>query len=224
MSISAQLYWSFRSPYSYLGIKRYREMERVYGVEIEFRPVQPIAIRDPEFFERVNAKWLTYLLKDCTRVAEFYGLPFQFPSPDPVVMDLQTREIAIDQPYIHWLTRLGVEAARRSKGIAFADEVSTMIWGGTRNWHHDENLVPAVERAGLDLDELCAAVNIDEAGYDAEIEANHQALDKAGHWGAPTLVINNEVFYGQDRIGMSVWRMKQLGARAGQKLLAKTLN
>ncbi|MGH6781444.1 MAG: 2-hydroxychromene-2-carboxylate isomerase, partial [Sphingomonadaceae bacterium] len=48
---------------------------------------------------------------------------------------------------------------------------------------------------------------------DAEIAANQVALERAGHWGVPTLVFNGEPFFGQDRIDLALWRMEAAGLR-----------
>ena len=47
----------------------------------------------------------------------------------------------------------------------------------------------------------------------AEVEQNHQALDAAGHWGVPTMVLRNEPFFGQDRIATLRWRLDQYGLK-----------
>ena len=211
MTLKADLFWSFRSPYSYLATKRYRQLTDEFDLDITLRPVMPLAIRDPTFFERNNPLWLSYLIRDCMRVAEANELPFTLPSPDPVNMNLQTREIFEDQPIIFWLTRLGVAASRAGKGLEFADEMSSMIWGGVKQWDLEENLKAAAGRAGLDLPTLRKAIEGNEDDYDGDIAANQRALEKAGHWGVPTLVFENEPFFGQDRIDLAVWRMKQKG-------------
>jgi 2-hydroxychromene-2-carboxylate isomerase len=212
MTLKCELYWSFRSPYSYLGAKHYRRLTQEFDLEIDVRPVYPIAIRSPDFFDKVNPLWIPYVLKDCQRIAEYRGLPFQFPDPDPVVMNNETREISTEQPYIFKLSRLGVEARRRGRGLEFIDEVSDAIWGSHLvDWHKAEKLAPVVARAGLDLAEMEAAIEGREAELDAEITANQAALEAAGHWGVPTLVFEGEPFHGQDRIDMAVWRLKQRG-------------
>ena len=216
MTLTVDLFWSFRSPYSYLATPRLVSLEQQYDLAIDVRPVYPIAVRTPEFFEQVNPLWVPYLLRDTQRVAEQLELPFVWPKPDPIVMDMATRAISPDQPYIHRLTRLGVAAARRGKGLAFLDEVSRLIFGGTENWDQGDHLARATARAGLDLAELDAAITADPDGHAAEIEANQKALDDAGHWGVPTLVFEGEPFFGQDRIDLCLWRMGQKGlARRG---------
>src|SRR5690606_2122652 len=154
MTLAADLFFSFRSPYSYLAVGRYRELAETHDVEIALRPVYPLAIRQPDFFERNHPNWLRYTLVDVMRVAQFHGIPFGPPRPDPIVQDIATRTIAVEQPYIRRITRLGQAAARRGKGLAFAHEAGKLIWGGAENWHEGEHLAGAAERAGLDLAEL----------------------------------------------------------------------
>ncbi len=212
MTLQADLFWSFRSPYSYLAIGRIVQLTRDYDLEVAVRPVFPIAIRTPEFFKEVNPLWVAYLLRDVFRVAEMNGIPFAWPKPDPVVMDMATRTISPDQPYIHRLTYLGVEAARRGRGLAFIDEVSRLLWGsGVESWDQGDHLAGAAARAGLDLAEMEAAIDAGRAGYEAEVAENQKALEAAGHWGVPTLVFEDEPFFGQDRIDLCVWRMRQKG-------------
>ena len=64
------------------------------------------------------------------------------------------------------------------------------------------------------LAELDAEAQRDEMALDAEIAANQNALEAAGHWGVPTLVFAGEPFFGQDRIEMVRWRMEQKGIEA----------
>jgi 2-hydroxychromene-2-carboxylate isomerase len=209
--LNADLFFSFRSPYSYLAIDRYRRLAEEYAVDIAMRPVYPLAIRQPDFFERNHPNWLRYTFTDMFRVAQYEGIPLGPPRPDPIVQDVASRRIAEEQPYIRRITRLGQVAARRGKGLAFAAEAARLIWGGAQNWHEGDHLAGAAERAGLDLAELDAEAESDADTLDAEIAANQQALEDAGHWGVPTLVFDGEPFFGQDRIAMAKWRMEQKG-------------
>jgi 2-hydroxychromene-2-carboxylate isomerase len=211
MTLSADVFWSFRSPYSYLAIGRYRRLAEDYDLTINLRPVYPLAIREPTFFERNHPNWLGYTMRDMFRVAQFHGIPFGPPRPDPIVQNVMTRKIADEQPYIYRLTRLGQAASRRGKSLAFCHEAGMLIWGGAENWHEGDHLKGAAERAGLDLAELDAEALADAEALDAEIAANQQALEASGHWGVPTLVFEDEPFFGQDRIDMAVWRMEQKG-------------
>ncbi len=215
MTLEAHLYWSFRSPYSYLGTKQYRDLTEHYDLDIKVKPVYPIAIRNPGFFKEINPLWIPYLLKDCNRVADYRGLNFRWPRPDPVVMNIETREISKDQPYIFKLTRMGVLAAEQSKGMAFIDAVSNALWGeGVENWHYPENFSKIASKADLDLQKLEDQLSGNEERLDNIISTHQDELEASGHWGVPTLVFENEPFFGQDRIDMAIWRMKQRGLQA----------
>src|SRR5215475_14086023 len=159
MTLSVDLFWSFRSPYSYLATGRLRRLSEEYDFDLQVRPVLPIAVRLPEFFKRVNPLWPPYLLRDTTRIAQFNGIDYSWPRPDPIVQDFTTREVAAEQPYIYRLTRLGVDAVERGRGLPFIDEVSKIIWSGKiENWHEGRHLADATARAGLDLRTMDAAV------------------------------------------------------------------
>ena len=211
MTLRADLFFSFRSPYSYLAIGRYRMMTEAYDLEIALRPVYPLAIRQPDFFKRNHPNWLGYTRRDVLRVAQCEAIPFGAPRPDPIVQDMMTGTIADDQPYIRRITRLGQAAARRGQGVAFAHEAAQLIWGGAEGWHEGDHLAGAATRAGLDWSELEAEAADDADILDTEIAANQAALEAAGHWGVPTLVFQGEPFFGQDRIAMVQWRLEQHG-------------
>lgn len=212
MTLQADLFFSFRSPYSYLAIGRYRAMAEEYDLKIGLRTVLPIAIRDPSILFTGSPNVGRYIFRDAARSAEMLGIPYRWPRPDPVVQNLMTREIAADQPYIHRLCRLGEAAQQHGRGLAFAHEVAQLIWSGTvDDWHEGDHLAEAAARAGLDLAALDAEVTADPARFDAAIAANQEALEAAGHWGVPTLVFKGEPFFGQDRIAMAQWRMEQHG-------------
>lgn len=214
MTLSVDVYWSFRSPYSYLATRRLVELKQAWEVDIQFRPVYPLAVRKTDFFATVNPAWVKYVQRDAPRLAEFLGLPFRWPKPDPIVQDMTTLRVAEEQPYIRRLTRMGQAAADRGRGIDFADAVSSLLWGGTRGWNEGDHLRGAVVRAGLDIDALDAAIDADPHAYDARIAANQAALEAAGHWGVPTMVFEGEPFFGQDRIDVLEWRLKQRGLAA----------
>jgi 2-hydroxychromene-2-carboxylate isomerase len=214
MTLSVDLFWSFRSPYSYLATPRLVELHREYDLDIRVRPVLPIAVRIPDFFERVNPLWPPYVMRDTMRIAESLGLDYAWPRPDPIVQEFPSRRVAAEQPYIHRLTRLGAEAVRRGRGLPFIDEVSRIIWNGKIDgWNEGTHLAEATARAGLDLGEMDAVVERDATALDAIIAANQEDHLAAGHWGVPTMAFQGEPFFGQDRIDLLVWRMKQHGLR-----------
>lgn len=214
MTLRYELYWSFRSPYSYLATPRLAALEREHDVAADVRVVYPIAVRQPDFFVRSDPLWLSYFMRDVHRTAEFVGLPFKWASPDPVFMDPLTRTYPKEQPHIHRLTRLGQAAVDRGRGLRFLDEVSRTIWSGAvKDWHSGDHLAQAASRAGLDLAEMDAAVSADPDGFDRRIEANQEAQRAGGHYGVPLMVFEGEPFFGQDRIDQLKWRLERRGMK-----------
>lgn len=202
------LFFSFRSPYSYLATPGALDVIRDFDVDINFRPVLPQAVRNPDFFDPKRLNKVKYILLDWNRRAEMFGMHHEWPSPDPIVQDLTTFVIEKEQPYIYPLVWMGVEANRRGKGVEFAKEISHLIFGGTRDWHEGEHLTKATERAGLNLASMQDAIK-DPASHIKEVEANHEALDASGHSGVPNFVYKGEPFFGQDRIDSLRFQLKK---------------
>ena len=214
MSLAVDVYWSFRSPYSYLAVPRLRELSETYDVDVRMRPVYPLAVRSEGFFTKQDPLFVPYLVRDCRRQGEFLGLPLAWPNPDPVVIGANLNGAA-EQPHLDLLMPLGVIASHKPQAMAFYDEVSRLIWSGQdMPWNEGDKLARAIARAGLDMDELQAEAAGKSAEIAAEIEANQEAHRAAGHWGVPTMVFENEPFFGQDRLDVLVWRLKQHGLQA----------
>ena len=212
MTHRVEVYYSFRSPYSYLATPRMRELTAIYDLEFEIRVVLPIAVRTPEFFRKVNPLWPPYLMRDVQRLGEYLDVPFRWPRPDPVVMDRETMTFPKEQPYIWPISRLGVAAAERGRGCGFTCEVAAVMWGGEiDDWHEGDHLARAAARADLDLAEMQEAVDADPERFDARIAENQKALEEVGHWGVPTFVFEGEPFFGQDRIDLLLWRLRARG-------------
>ncbi len=212
LALTFDLFWSFRSPYCYLALDRILAIERDHDVEVRVRPIYPIAIRKPDFFKNTNPLYRPYHTLDSKRVAESLGLPFRRPLPDPIQMNMETSAIDPEQPYIFRLTRFGMAAVTAGKGLQFLDHVSRIIWDGTVDgWDQGTHLADAMTRAGLDAEKLEREVAADPDKFDAALEENQQAHEAAGHWGVPLMVFEGEPFYGQDRVDLLLWRMKQKG-------------
>lgn len=207
-----ELYWSFRSPYSYIVLPRILALTEAYRVNVDLRVVHPAAIRNPTYFARMDPLARPYFLADSARMAEFHGLPFRRPEPDPIAQDPATLAVAAEQPLARRLGRLGVAATERGRGLPFCAEVATLLWGGAvTGWDEGSHLADAAARAGLELAELEEAVARDPEGHEERLAANDRALRAAGHWGVPTMVFEGEPFFGQDRFDALVWRMRRRG-------------
>jgi 2-hydroxychromene-2-carboxylate isomerase len=217
MTLSVDLFFSFRSPYSYLALPKTLKLVADYDVSVNLRPVYPLAVRVPGFFKRANPQFARYVVLDSSRVAKHENIPFRFPRPDPILQDMTTLDVAEKQPYIHRLTRLGAAAQLEGRSLVFVDAISRVLWDGTvKGWNEGDHLARAAAAAGFDLAAMDTAIAADSDRYERVIAGNEQDHAGCGHWGVPTFVFENEPFFGQDRVDMLIWRMEGDGlARRG---------
>lgn len=212
MTLCVDMFFSFRSPYSYIALTKTRQMLSEYDISVRLRPVYPLAVRIPGFFKKTNPQFVRYVTLDSARIAESQRIPFRWPIPDPIVQDMATSEVSDHQPYISRLTRLSGAAQLAGRSFDFAEAVAGMLWdGNTDQWHTGGHLSQAAASAGFDLEDLERAVSADTDRIDRVIQENESDLAESGHWGVPTFLFEGEAFFGQDRIDLLIWRMKQRG-------------
>lgn len=209
MTFAADFFFSFRSPYSYIGLVKLRDRLKDHDVAIRLRPVYPMAVRLPGFFKRSNPLMVKYVALDTARVAQQADIPFHFPRPDPIVQDMESLDVSPEQPYIHRLTRLAAAAQLEGRSLEFANAIAPVLWDGSViGWDEGDHLSRAAASAGFDLEALDAAIVAAPERYETVIKDNENDLGAAGHWGVPTFVFRGEPFFGQDRLDALFWRMK----------------
>lgn len=212
MTSSVDLFFSFRSPYSYLALPKTSKLVADYDVTVNLRPVYPLAVRVPGFFKKTNPQFARYVVLDSSRVAKYQNIPFRFPRPDPIVQDMATLEVAAHQPYIHRLTRLGAMAQLEGRSLVFVEALARVLWDGSVNgWNEGDHLAGAAAKAGFNLAAMDAAISADPDRYEKVISGNESDHAASGHWGVPTFVFEKEPFFGQDRIDLLIWRMQGKG-------------
>ena len=207
------LYFSYRSPYSYLILPRMLKLKEKYDIEINFKVVYPIAIRMPEWFEGKNFfTFFFFKMIDMRLQAKKLGIPFTSKlKPDPIRQNIMTGKISSHQPYIFDICHLGQMAQMKGVGMEFAFEVSSLIFGGVENWNTDENLSEAAKKVGLDLNQLRESVNVHEEEIIGQIKQNQVDQLNAGHHGVPLTVIGDKHFFGQDQFNKIMKTLKENG-------------
>ena len=209
------LYFSYRSPYSYLILPRMLKLKEEYDIEINFKVVYPIAIRMPEWFEGKNIfTYFFFKMIDMRRQAKKLGVPFTTKlKPDPIRQNIMTGKISSHQPYIFDICHLGQMAQMKGVGMEFAFEVSSLIFGGVENWNTDENLSEAAKKVGLDLNQLKESVRVHEEEIIGQIKQNQVDQLNAGHHGVPLTVIGDKYFFGQDQFDKIMETLLELGIK-----------
>jgi len=81
MTLSVDLFFSSRSPFSYLALPKALKLVAEYDAAVNLRPVHPLAVRVPGFFRRADPRFALCVL-DTGRVARHEDIPFRaFPAP-----------------------------------------------------------------------------------------------------------------------------------------------
>ena len=209
------LYFSYRSPYSYLILPRMLKLKEKYDIDVNFKVVYPIAIRMPEWFEGKNFfTFFFFKMIDMRLQAKKLGIPFTSKlKPDPIRQNIMTGKISSHQPYIFDICHLGQMAQMKGVGMEFAFEVSSLIFGGVENWNTDENLSEAAKRVGLDLNQLRESVKVHEEEIIGQIKQNQVDQLNAGHHGVPLTVIGDKHFFGQDQFDKIMETLKENGLK-----------
>ena len=208
------LYFSYRSPYSFLILPRMLELKEKYEIDINFKVVYPLAIRKPEFFDKKGLPYFLSLSIDANKKARKLNMSFTTKlKPDPIVQNTMTGKIAKNQPYIFDICHLGQMAEIKGVGIEFAFEVSSLIFGGVENWNSDDNLSNAAKKVGLDLIQLRESVTVHEDKIIEQIKQNQVDQLNAGHHGVPLTVIGDKYFFGQDQFEKIMETLKENGLK-----------
>ena len=198
--MKVDFYFSYRSPYSYFILPRIKKLTEEYKVDVNFKLVYPLAIREPNFFRYRNMfTYFFWRLLDYRRVAKKLGMPFFRPKPDPIRQNLLTGRISSDQPYIFYVCHLGQVAHYHGQGINFAEALSNNIFGSHMGWYEKDNLNKVCTMVGLNLKELEKEVTDQKEKIISDIEKNQEEQLAAGHHGVPLLVHDGKYFFGQDK-------------------------
>lgn len=216
--INLDIFFSLRSPYSYLALDRLLYLNSAYNVDMNIRIIFPVAARAPARFA-MNWYFFNHVFMDSWRVGEYQGIPYRFPMPDPIKQDFSgwpnaslTIAPFAEQPYIEKLVLLSAAAQIQGKTPAFYNEVAHIIWDGKNdNW---VPLLPgAVDAAGMDYKATMKDIEANQAKYDAIWEQNAEDHAMTGHGGVPVMTVREvrEPFFGEDRFDMFGWRLLQNG-------------
>jgi 2-hydroxychromene-2-carboxylate isomerase len=190
MSATIDYYFSPASPWTYLGHARFTDMARRAGASIRLLPADfgkvfavsgglPLGQRAPQR--------QAYRLVELARFSQHLHVPMNLkPRFFPVAGDDAARLIiAVDQ-------HDGVDAALKVCGAVLA-----AVWVQERDIANASVLQDILREQGIAADRWTAAQA--PAAQDAYMAYTRQALD-AGIFGAPSFVVDGEIFWGQDRL------------------------
>ena len=178
---TVDVYFSFRSPYSYLALERLFAIADRTGATLRLRPVLPMVMRSLAV-PRIKR---LYLVQDAAREARRHGIPFGRIA-DPLGVGVE-RCLAI----MHALTH---PTARRT----FARIATRGIWSEALDVATDPDLRIICDRANISWSVVQDALV--DASWRQAADRYQADLRAAGVWGVPSFVVDDHAIWGQDRL------------------------
>ncbi|MFN3401021.1 MAG: 2-hydroxychromene-2-carboxylate isomerase, partial [Ferrovibrio sp.] len=89
-------------------------------------------------------------------------------------------------------------ATGEGKETALATAFFELYWSEDKDISQDDVVAEAAMRAGLDPARLAQAIT--EPGVKEQLKANTDEVIARGGFGSPTMFVNGEMFFGNDRL------------------------
>ena len=195
MSKTVEFYFDFGSPTAYLAFYRLRQLAERYSATIDYRPVllgglfkatsnsSPVA---------VPAKGRYMMAEDLPRFSQRYGVELNMNPFFPINSLL--------------LMRGSIAALQLGCFDHYADVVFKAIWRDGKNLGDSAVVEQVLGEAGLPATELLSLVQ-DPAIKGALVEATEAAVER-GLFGVPTMFVDGEMLFGQDRLDFVEERLR----------------
>ncbi len=192
------------SPWTYLGAARFRKIAEAADADVNVHLVDygtifpqtgglPLPKRAPER--------LAYRMADLKRFRDFLGIP-----------------LVAEPQYFPSKTRLStyaimavIEHAGHYAGLHAAEAVLAGLWAEDKDMDSPQDLTTQLDsvtaETGMSAAEILTFAEENSAQYDAKITADTQQALAENVFGAPSYVVDGEVFWGQDRLDLLAWRL-----------------
>ena len=183
---SFDFFFDFISPYSYLAHKQIRNIENQYKIEINYMPILlsgllNLAEIKASAFIPAKAK---FMIKDCKLFAEKLNIKFKFNSYFPIQSLNLMRGVLI--------------ARKENKTSLYIDKFFDACWKDGLNLNDQKTVDKILEDLNFNLEAF--KLKISEQKIKDELKKRTKDAYLKGVFGAPSFIINNKMFWGQDRL------------------------
>ncbi|MFK7976516.1 MAG: 2-hydroxychromene-2-carboxylate isomerase [Halioglobus sp.] len=187
MSKTLEFYFDFGSPTAYLAHKKLGQLEVQYGLNVQYKPmllggvfkatgnVSPVTI---------PAKGQYMLAHDLPRFAKRYNTTLNM-NPFFPINTLN-------------LMRGAIAAERLNCVSEFTNSVYDAVWIEGKNMGDPEVVIEHLRGARFDADAIISLSQDSEVK--AQLISNTEAAVERGVFGAPTFFMEDEMYFGQDRL------------------------
>lgn len=189
MTTDLDYYFSLQSPFSYFGSTRLQDVADRHGAVIHYKPVilpRLFAATGGLPLAQRSAERRGYRLMELARWSGYLGIP----------INLEPRFFPVDEALA---ARMVIGAEREGYDVGdLTTAIMRAVWELEANIADRCTLAQVAAGCGFDGDGLLELANDPEV---ADLHgANTEEAISRGVFGAPTYVLDDELFWGQDRL------------------------
>tara|TARA_B100001029_G_scaffold146013_1_gene126493 strand:+ start:64 stop:651 length:588 start_codon:yes stop_codon:yes gene_type:complete len=195
MTKPIEFYFDFSSPYSYIGYKEIKRLEKKDLIKIKYMPIFLGGLHNaagvtPAAFIDVKSK---YMVEDTKLICEKKNIKFIFNSYFPIktVNFMRGVIIAEDDDF---------------KKI-FIEKIFNAIWRDGLNMNDTIVINKVLKNMEINPETFFSKIN-EQKIKDNLRKLTDEALKK-GIFGAPTFMVNKKIFWGQDRLAYAFEESKK---------------
>ena len=184
-------YVSLNSPWTYLGSARFDAMAKKHGASVTIWPVDfgsVFAVSGGLPLPKRSPQRKAYRMMELKRWRDQVGVP----------LTLEPKHFPANEvPAARCVVALR-EQGRMADAVRLAHAVLAALWAEEKDTGDAATLRGIIAGCGLDADTVLRAADAPEIAEKREAYTKH-AIDQ-GVFGAPSFVIDGEIFWGQDRL------------------------
>ena len=185
-----EFYFDFGSPYSFLAHKKIIKIEKENSIKIKYKPILlggllKLTGIKANFDIPIKGK---YMVKDCKLCAEKNNIQFKFSNYFPI--------ITLN------LMRCVLVAEKNEFSQNFINKVFDAIWKDGLNLN--DNIIVDKLLKNLDINPKIFLLEAEEPKIKEELKKRTDDAYNKGIFGAPSFIINNKIFWGQDRLDFAL--------------------
>lgn len=200
--MSLELILDFRSPYSYLARSAIKKLDTEVAVSIvDVLDVMKRVHNQPSQMCPPKAK---YAATDVGRLARQEGLPF---SPN-VALFAAMKDGSIEPDLV---LRVGLVAQHLGLFDQVSDAIFSLVWAGSDDVLTEHGRAAFAEKAQVtpDIWKMASGGHVI-----AELKANNENAAARDVFGVPTMFLDGEMFFGNDRMPLIRERLTAKGIKA----------
>ena len=193
-----EFWYSIGSTYTYLSTQRLNDIANQKNIEFEWCPFsvrsRMIEMENVPFMAEKKRDKIDYMWRDVQRRANFYGFDAKVPAPYPLKEFDLANKVAIFGKDQGWIKEYTI--------LTYKKWFLEHLEPGS-----EPNLSSTLREIGLDPDKIINLAQADE--IEQKYLKNTEMAKNKGIFGSPSFIVENEVFWGDDRCEDAIkWLLK----------------